>query len=245
MSRADAAAREREIATQAALAELRAAEAAVEKQRAIHTEHSERPRAVQGRYYQVGADTTRLSRRCSMRASCASASAPTSKAHTEHADSPRRSAATSSSSPSCAPSSRSAAGAGCGAAGRCARGRRPNPSEARCRWQQRWEAFTRGLGAAEQRRRSSAPASSSWRTGRRLGAQASAWPRSTSPSSRRTGQRVRAAGAGRGTGARRQRGAAGTWRARTSASVAACRAASRRAAARAALAPSANRRAPS
>ncbi len=50
---------ERETATQAALAELRSAEAAVEKARAAHAECSDALNAVQGRYYQAGADATR------------------------------------------------------------------------------------------------------------------------------------------------------------------------------------------
>src|SRR3984893_16781020 len=56
----DAAVRERELAMQGALAEQRAAEAAIEKQRAVHSGHSERLSAVQGRYYEVGADISRL-----------------------------------------------------------------------------------------------------------------------------------------------------------------------------------------
>ena len=45
--------------TQAAIAELRAAEAAVERARARHAECSDALAAVQGRYYQAGADATR------------------------------------------------------------------------------------------------------------------------------------------------------------------------------------------
>ncbi|TLY54862.1 MAG: chromosome segregation protein SMC, partial [Gammaproteobacteria bacterium] len=56
----DAAVRERELAMQGALAEQRAAEAAIEKQRAVHAGHSERLSAVQGRYYEVGAEISRL-----------------------------------------------------------------------------------------------------------------------------------------------------------------------------------------
>ena len=70
--------RERELAMQAALADQRAAEAAIEKQRAFHGEQSERVSAVQGRYYEVGAEISRTrADRSSTRASCASASAPT------------------------------------------------------------------------------------------------------------------------------------------------------------------------
>jgi chromosome segregation protein len=56
----DAAVRERELTMQGALAEQRAAEAAIEKQRAVHAGHSERLSTVQGRYYEVGADISRL-----------------------------------------------------------------------------------------------------------------------------------------------------------------------------------------
>src|SRR5712671_6667447 len=56
----DAAVRERELAMQGALAEQRAAEAAIEKQRVVHAGHGERLSAVQGRYYEVGAEISRL-----------------------------------------------------------------------------------------------------------------------------------------------------------------------------------------
>src|SRR2546430_2020094 len=56
----DAAVRERELVMQGALAEQRAAESAIEKQRAAHTAHSERLSVVQGRYYEVGAEISRL-----------------------------------------------------------------------------------------------------------------------------------------------------------------------------------------
>src|SRR3981189_3015678 len=56
----DSAMRERELAMQAALADQRAAEAAIEKQRAFHTEQSDRAAAVQGRYYEIGAEISRL-----------------------------------------------------------------------------------------------------------------------------------------------------------------------------------------
>src|SRR5256884_6282959 len=50
----DAAVRERELAMQGALAEQRAAEAAIEKQRAVHAGHSERLSAGPGRPFQGG-----------------------------------------------------------------------------------------------------------------------------------------------------------------------------------------------
>src|SRR5579872_556788 len=56
----DSAMRQREVAMQAALADQRAAEAAIEKQRAFHGEQSDRVAAVQGRYYEVGADISRM-----------------------------------------------------------------------------------------------------------------------------------------------------------------------------------------
>ncbi|HEY1900194.1 MAG TPA: chromosome segregation protein SMC [Steroidobacteraceae bacterium] len=55
----DSAVREREMAMQAALADQRAAEAALEKRRAVHTEHADQVSAVQARHYEIGADVTR------------------------------------------------------------------------------------------------------------------------------------------------------------------------------------------
>jgi chromosome segregation protein len=56
----DSAMRERDLAMQSALADQRAAEAAIEKQRAFHNDQSDRVAAVQGRYYEVGADISRM-----------------------------------------------------------------------------------------------------------------------------------------------------------------------------------------
>src|SRR5262249_55477807 len=56
----DSAMRERELAMQSALADQRSAEAAIEKQRAFHTEQTDQVSAVQGRYYEVGAEISRL-----------------------------------------------------------------------------------------------------------------------------------------------------------------------------------------
>jgi len=55
----DSAVRARELAMQAQLAEQRAAEAALERQRLFHAEQSERLAAVQGRYYEIGAQISR------------------------------------------------------------------------------------------------------------------------------------------------------------------------------------------
>lgn len=56
----DSAMRERELSMQSALADQRAAEAAIEKQRAFHAEQSDRVSAVQGRYYEIGAEISRF-----------------------------------------------------------------------------------------------------------------------------------------------------------------------------------------
>ncbi len=56
----DSAMRQRELAMQSALADQRGAEAAIEKQRAFHAEQSDRLSAVQARYYEVGAEISRL-----------------------------------------------------------------------------------------------------------------------------------------------------------------------------------------
>ncbi|HTV51742.1 MAG TPA: chromosome segregation protein SMC [Steroidobacteraceae bacterium] len=55
----DGAMRQRELAMQSALADLRSAEAALEKQRAFHGERAERLSQTQGRYYEVGAAISR------------------------------------------------------------------------------------------------------------------------------------------------------------------------------------------
>jgi chromosome segregation protein len=57
----DSALRERDVAMQAALADQRGAEAALERQRAIHGEHADSVAAVQGRHYEIGAEITRTS----------------------------------------------------------------------------------------------------------------------------------------------------------------------------------------
>ena len=56
----DSATRAREIEMQAALADQRAAEASIETQRSEHSVASDRVAAVQGRYYEVGAEISRL-----------------------------------------------------------------------------------------------------------------------------------------------------------------------------------------
>src|SRR5687768_8159140 len=55
----DSAVRECELSMQSALADQRAAEAAIETQRVYQTEQSERVTQVQGRYYEIGAEISR------------------------------------------------------------------------------------------------------------------------------------------------------------------------------------------
>ena len=55
----DSAVRERELAMQSALADLRSAEAAIETQRAFHVEQTDTVSQVQGRFYAIGADISR------------------------------------------------------------------------------------------------------------------------------------------------------------------------------------------
>ncbi|HEX4388332.1 MAG TPA: chromosome segregation protein SMC, partial [Steroidobacteraceae bacterium] len=56
----DATVRARELAMQAEISAQRAAEAAIERQRSVHTAHGETLASVQARYYEVGADISRL-----------------------------------------------------------------------------------------------------------------------------------------------------------------------------------------
>jgi chromosome segregation protein len=55
----DSAVRECDLAMQAALADQRSAEAAIEKQRAFHHEQTELVNGVQARYYEIGAEISR------------------------------------------------------------------------------------------------------------------------------------------------------------------------------------------
>jgi chromosome segregation protein len=56
----DALVRERDTALQAAIAELRGVESEIEKARALHTERNDTLAAVQARYYQAGAEASRV-----------------------------------------------------------------------------------------------------------------------------------------------------------------------------------------
>ena len=104
----DSAVRECELRMQEALADQRAAEAAIETQRVYQNEQSERVSAVQGRYYEVGAEISRTEQnithtrelRDQQRNELAKARATLAELET-HID------ATSARSPRCAPRSRS------------------------------------------------------------------------------------------------------------------------------------------
>jgi len=66
----DSAVRECELRMQQALADQRAAEAAIETQRVYQTEQSERVSGVQGRYYEIGAEISRTEQNINTPASC-------------------------------------------------------------------------------------------------------------------------------------------------------------------------------
>ncbi len=149
----DAAVRARELAMQAALAEQRAAEAAIEKQRTVHTEHSEQLSQVQGRYYEVGADISRLEQsiehtrelRERQRADLAQAHTTLSDLASHIARDEQQLAAVRAELAQLAPQLQTAQQAEARAGGEL------ESSEAALQEsQQRWEAHTRAAGAAEQ-----------------------------------------------------------------------------------------------
>ncbi len=149
----DSAMRERELAMQAALADQRAAEAAIEKQRAFHTEQSDQVAAVQGRYYEVGADISRLEqniqhmRQLRERQRTDLAQAGTTRteltAHIERDE--LQLTGLRAEIERLAPELQAAQAAEAAAAGAL------EDAEAQLQdWQQRWEHFNRALGAAAQ-----------------------------------------------------------------------------------------------
>jgi chromosome segregation ATPase len=104
----DSAVRECELRMQSALADQRAAEAAIETQRVYQAEQSERVTAVQGRYYESAPRSAVPSRPSRIRASCASSSATSWRRRGPRwPSSSRTSSATRCRSSSCAPRSRS------------------------------------------------------------------------------------------------------------------------------------------
>jgi chromosome segregation protein len=149
----DSAVRSCDIAMQQALAEQRAAEAAIEKQREYHSELSEAVSRVQGRYYELGAEVTRaeesihFSRELRERArtDLASVSANLS-ANTQQIVRDDEQLAVSAAEllelePLAAARTRSDALASAALAA---------ADEQLAAWQQRWEDFNRDLGAAGQ-----------------------------------------------------------------------------------------------
>ncbi len=149
----DTAVRERELTMQAALADQRSAEAAIEKQRAFQGEQTERLAAVQGRYYEIGAEISRteqsiehtreLRERQKADLAQARASAGELRVHIERDE--QQLAVVREEIASLAPALEDAQ-------------RRERESAAALdiaqqaleQWQQRWEEFNRSLGAADQ-----------------------------------------------------------------------------------------------
>ena len=149
----DATVRERELAMHAQLATQRSAEAAIERQRAQHGSCSELLSAVQARYYEVGAEISRLEQaiehtrelRERQRADLTQTQAQLAElaAHIARDEAQlaqvRTELATLSPELELARQAEAAAGAALEAAERALQ-----------EWQQRWEAHTQACGAAEQ-----------------------------------------------------------------------------------------------
>src|SRR6185503_6348311 len=149
----DSAMRERELAMQAALADQRAAEAAIEKQRTFHAEQSERVAAVQGRYYEVGAEISRteqsiqhtreLRERQKVDLAQAQGTVNDLAVHIERDE--RELASVRAELVQLAPQMRES-----GAAEQAAAGALEAAEQALAAWQQQWEEFNRAFGAAHQ-----------------------------------------------------------------------------------------------
>jgi chromosome segregation protein len=145
---------ERELALQAAIAELRAAEAAIEKGRARHATEAERLAALQAAYYQLGADTARCEQaiqharelRARQRADLGDAERSHAEAATLHgrdaAELKAHSDALAALEPALAAANARESQAVTGLAG--------VDSEMHD-WQQRWEAFTREVSDSAQK----------------------------------------------------------------------------------------------
>jgi chromosome segregation protein len=150
----DAAVRECELAMQGELAAQRAAEAAIEKQRAVHTAHADGLSAVQARYYEVGAEISRLEQsiehtrelRERQRADLTQAQATVAElsAHIERDDGEL--AAVRAQLAQLAPAREAAQQAETDATGELER-----CEHALQQWQQRWEVHTAAIAAAAQR----------------------------------------------------------------------------------------------
>jgi chromosome segregation protein len=149
----DATVRERELAMQSELSAQRAAEAAIEKQRAVHTDHSETLSAVQGRYYQVGADISRLEQniehtrelRERQRADLAQTDATLTDLASHSARDEAQLAAVRAELAALTPQLATVQHTEAHAAAAL-----EDAEGALLKWQQRWEEHSRALGAAEQ-----------------------------------------------------------------------------------------------
>jgi len=149
----DATVRERETAMQGELAALRAAEAAIEKQRAVHGARGEGLSTVQARYYEVGADISRLEQsiehtrelRERQRADLAQAHTTLADLGTHIERDERQLAAVRAQLAQLAPERAATQQAETEAAAAL-----EAADEAVAQWQQRWEEHSRALGAADQ-----------------------------------------------------------------------------------------------
>jgi chromosome segregation protein len=149
----DSALREKDLAMQAALAELRACEAAIEKQRAFHHEQSERVSQIQGRYFAVGADITRTEQQIEFtrealerkRADLAQTRASLDELAVHIGRDRQECAALQAELDRLAPDLDEAS-----ATERFCMARLEEADAALAAWQQRWEEFNRQLGAAHQ-----------------------------------------------------------------------------------------------
>jgi chromosome segregation protein len=149
----DATVRARELAMQAALSEQRAAEAAIERQRAVHGAHGEALAAVQARYYEVGADISRLEQsiehtrelRERQRADLTQTHATLGELATHIGRDEQQLAAVRAELAQLAPQLEAAQ-----AAENQAAAAHEAAERALQDWQQRWETLTQAVGAAEQ-----------------------------------------------------------------------------------------------
>ena len=144
---------ERELALQAALADLRSAEAAIEKGRAQHLLETEKLSAVQARYYQLGADTAR----CEQAIQHARELRARQRADLDEADASHREAAQLHARDAAELAAHAKALAELEPALLDARTRETRATEELAEveqrmhdWQQRWEAFTREVSQSAQ-----------------------------------------------------------------------------------------------
>jgi chromosome segregation protein len=149
----DSALREKDLAMQAALADLRSNEAAIEKQRAYHIEQSELVSQIQGRYFAVGADITRTEQQIEYtretlerkRADLAKTRASLAELAVHIARDEQECASLGSELEQLAPDLNQSR-----ALEQACVARQEEAERAVATWQQGWEEFNRQLGAAHQ-----------------------------------------------------------------------------------------------